>query len=151
MKEDLAFFQQSDEHIAFLQKDVNRSAELMNTQGLALSARRKKVAKHLVQQIKREFMALKMETMDVLINIERTNPEDPFGPLGMDRLELLLAPNPGEPPMPLSRIASGGELSRIMLALKTVFAGNDQVPVVIFDEMAWGGSQDGNDGCSNQY
>jgi len=135
LKEDLAFFQQSDEHIAFLQKDVNRSAELMNTQGLALSARRKKVAKHLVQQIKREFMALKMETMDVLINIERTNPEDPFGPLGIDRLELLLAPNPGEPPMPLSRIASGGELSRIMLALKTVFAGNDQVPVVIFDEI----------------
>jgi DNA repair protein RecN (Recombination protein N) len=53
----------------------------------------------------------------------------------MDRLELLLAPNPGEPPMPLGRIVSGGELSRIMLALKTVFAGNDQTPVVIFDEI----------------
>jgi DNA repair protein RecN (Recombination protein N) len=53
----------------------------------------------------------------------------------MDRVDMLLAPNPGEPPMPLGRIASGGELSRIMLALKTVFAGNDQTPVVIFDEI----------------
>jgi DNA repair protein RecN (Recombination protein N) len=76
-----------------------------------------------------------METMQIQVNLVPSNDKAIFGPTGMDRLELLLAPNPGEPPMPLSRIASGGELSRIMLALKTVLAGNDQTPVVIFDEI----------------
>jgi DNA repair protein RecN (Recombination protein N) len=88
-----------------------------------------------VQEIKKELAALKMATMEVQVNIEMANADNPFCPTGMDRVDMLLAPNPGEPPMPLARIASGGELSRIMLALKTVFAGNDQTPVVIFDEI----------------
>ncbi len=54
---------------------------------------------------------------------------------GADQVEFLLAPNPGEPPRPLARIASGGELSRTMLALKVVLAATDAVPVLIFDEV----------------
>ena len=54
---------------------------------------------------------------------------------GVDLVEFLIAPNPGEEPRPLARTASGGELSRIMLALKVVLASTDQVPVVIFDEV----------------
>jgi DNA repair protein RecN (Recombination protein N) len=73
--------------------------------------------------------------MQIQVNLVPNYDKGVFGPNGIDRLELLLAPNPGEPPMPLGRTASGCELSRIMLALKTVFAGNDHTPVVIFDEI----------------
>jgi DNA repair protein RecN (Recombination protein N) len=58
-----------------------------------------------------------------------------FGPTGIDTVEFLLAPNPGEPLKPLARIASGGETSRLMLALKTILAQADIVPTLIFDEI----------------
>lgn len=58
-----------------------------------------------------------------------------IGPRGCDRVEFLLSPNPGEALHPLARIASGGETARIMLALKTILAGIDQVPTLIFDEI----------------
>jgi DNA repair protein RecN (Recombination protein N) len=61
-----------------------------------------------------------------------------FGLTGRDRVEFLLSGSIGEPLRPLSRIASGGELSRIMLALKTVLAEKDQVPVLVFDEVDTG-------------
>jgi DNA repair protein RecN (Recombination protein N) len=53
----------------------------------------------------------------------------------MDQVEFLFSANLGEPPQPLARIASGGELSRVMLAVKTVLAGMDRVPVLVFDEV----------------
>ena len=135
LEQDLALLQQKDEQIAKLQADVTDSFEFMETLAKELSAKRKKVAKQLVKQIQQEFEGLKMGIMQIQVNLLPNNEKSIFGPTGMDRLEFLLAPNPGEPPMPLGRIASGGELSRIMLALKTVFAGNDQTPVVIFDEI----------------
>ena len=61
--------------------------------------------------------------------------EDRFTATGSDEVEFLFAPNPGEPSKPLRSIASGGELSRIMLALKTVFAGADRAGVLVFDEI----------------
>ncbi len=62
-------------------------------------------------------------------------PEDPPGPRGAEKVEFLFSPNPGEPPKPLSRIASGGEMSRVMLALKAVLAETDEIPTMIFDEI----------------
>jgi DNA repair protein RecN (Recombination protein N) len=59
----------------------------------------------------------------------------PLGPRGIDRVEFMLAANPGEPIKPLRQVASGGEVSRIMLALKAVFAHADQIPTLIFDEI----------------
>jgi DNA repair protein RecN (Recombination protein N) len=60
------------------------------------------------------------------------------GPKGIDQVEFVISPNPGEPVKPLAKIASGGELSRLMLALKTVMAGSDRVPTLIFDEIDTG-------------
>jgi len=57
---------------------------------------------------------------------------------GADKIEFLIAPNPGQPAMPLGKIASGGELSRIMLSLKTIFANADKVSTVVFDEIDTG-------------
>jgi DNA repair protein RecN (Recombination protein N) len=135
LEQDLALLQESDEQVATLQAEVANSFESMEALAKELSTKRKKVGKQFVKQIQQEFQELKMGTMQIHVSLVPNNDENIFGPRGMDRLELLLAPNPGEPPMPLSRIASGGELSRIMLALKTVLAGNDQTPVVVFDEI----------------
>lgn len=132
---DLALLQHGEEQVAHWQAEVTRRYDMMKSVAQDLSVRRKKAARHLVQEIHKELSTLKMSSMEVQINIETANGDNLFGSTGMDRVDLLLAPNPGEPLMPLGRIASGGELSRIMLALKTVFAENDQTPVVIFDEI----------------
>ncbi len=66
---------------------------------------------------------------------EITLAEAPLGPAGADALEFLFAPNPGELPRPLRAIASSGEMARVMLALKTVLAAEDEIPVLIFDEV----------------
>lgn len=58
-----------------------------------------------------------------------------YGPSGVDEVELLLAPHPGAPPRPIAKGASGGELSRVMLAVEVVFAGTDPVPTYLFDEV----------------
>jgi len=135
LEQDLALLQDSEEQVARRQAEVASRHESMKALAKELSNKRKKIAKQLEQEIQEELTALKMAAMKVQVNIETANADYLFGSTGTDRVDLLLAPNPGEPPMPLGRIASGGELSRIMLALKTVFAGNDQTPVVIFDEI----------------
>jgi DNA repair protein RecN (Recombination protein N) len=61
-----------------------------------------------------------------------------ISPLGWDKVEFLFSANEGEPQRPLAKTASGGEASRVMLALKTVLAGNDEVPTLIFDEIDTG-------------
>ena len=135
LEEDLGLLEQKNEQLAKLQTDVANRVDSMAALAHELSEKRKTVAKQLVKQIQREFSVLQMGAMKIQINLVQNHDKNIFGPTGRDRLEILLAPNPGEPPMFLGRIASGGELSRIMLALKTVFAGNDRTPVVIFDEI----------------
>jgi len=103
-----------------------------------LTKKRREAAKRLTTLVATEFAAVKMEqaTFEILVT-----PDDElgvFGPAGRDRVEFLLSSNVGEPPRPLGRIASGGELSRIMLALKTVLAETDRVPVLVFDEIDTG-------------
>ncbi len=135
LEQDLALLHEKDGEIAKFQAELTHSYLSMEAIAKELSTKRQKVAKQLVKQIQQEFEGLKMGAMQIQINLVTSDDEGAFGSTGRDRLELLLAPNPGEPLMPLGRIASGGELSRIMLALKTVFAGNDHTPVVIFDEI----------------
>jgi DNA repair protein RecN (Recombination protein N) len=69
------------------------------------------------------------------VKIERSGGDDPFGPAGQDRAEFLFSANKGEPLRPLARVASGGELSRVMLGLKTTLAAHDTIPTLIFDEI----------------
>jgi DNA repair protein RecN (Recombination protein N) len=100
-----------------------------------VSANRKKLAKKLCESILNELKDLGMERCRFEMAIEQL--AEP-GPHGIDRVEFNIAPNPGQPLMPLGKIASGGELSRIMLAIKTVFASTDRIPTVIFDEIDTG-------------
>jgi len=110
---------------------------------LTLSRRRKEAARKLESLVAREIHELGMAKarFQVQLSQEPAVPDAPSAngsrvtARGVDLVEFLIAPNPGEEPRPLARTASGGELSRIMLALKVVLAATDQVPVVIFDEV----------------
>lgn len=109
----------------------------------ALSAARAEAGAELAAAVARELGDLAM-TAQVAVSIRQE--EDPdglecngrrlkIGPHGVDTVEILLSANPGEPPRPLQRVASGGELSRVMLALKRVAGRRDSVPTLIFDEI----------------
>ncbi len=93
-------------------------------------------AKKLGVRIQRELRDLGMEKAKLSVSVEMEEGE--YGPEGADHVEFLIAPNPGETMKALRSIASGGELSRVMLALKTVFAEDDRVGLMVFDEVDTG-------------
>jgi len=98
----------------------------------ALSGRRRSAAGRLATQVERALRALGMERAVFEVGLE---PAAEVGARGADRAELRLSTNPGEDVKALSRVASGGELSRTMLALKSVLARADRVPTLVFDEV----------------
>ena len=98
----------------------------------ALSARRRSAASRLATQVERALRALGMERAVFEVGLE---PAAEVGARGADRVELRLSTNPGEEMKALARVASGGELSRTMLALKSVLARADRVPTLVFDEV----------------
>jgi len=108
-------------------------AELAEAAG-ALSNRRRAAGERLAPQAERELRALGMERAVFRIAVER-GALDEVSARGFDRAEFRLSTNPGEELRPLARVASGGELSRTMLALKTVLAKADRVPTLVFDEV----------------
>jgi DNA repair protein RecN (Recombination protein N) len=99
-----------------------------------LSKRRQDAADRFAAQAARELRQLGMERARFEIAVTRAALAE-IGPRGLDRIELRLSTNPGEDVRPLARIASGGELSRTMLALKAILARADRVPTMIFDEV----------------
>lgn len=103
-----------------------------------LSQKRKEAAKRLTKLVGKELEALKMGSVRFMVQVTQNGQDDVYGPDGIDRVEFLLAANAGEPLKPMSRVASGGEISRLMLALKSALANIDHVPVLIFDEIDTG-------------
>ena len=108
-----------------------------------LNFTRVKTAKYLAENIMAELESLEMSKTkfdaDIIFNDEKDeNGYYKFTSEGLDTVEFLISANPGEPLKPLSKIASGGELSRIMLAIKTILAGADDVSTLIFDEIDTG-------------
>ena len=109
--------------------------------GQALSAKRRKVIPQLSKAVSQQLadLGFKQSRLDIAL----TTPNAPdsashvsrFTFHGLDTIEFQFAPNPGEPARPLRAIASSGELARVMLALKTVLAAEDQIPVLVFDEV----------------
>ncbi len=136
------------ERIAALEGEEDKLLQTLAKQGQALSDKRKQAAEKLGQGIETELDDLKMAAARFGVDFQ-TRP-DPNGiPLpdgsrvafdqsGYDRVEFLVAPNPGEGLKPLAKIASGGETSRLMLALKDILARADEIPSLIFDEIDQG-------------
>lgn len=121
-----------DERIEQLTAEEAELRERMTELADKLTAIRTQAAERFGAAVTEELTALAMPHARVSVRI-RTGEE--FGPYGRDEVELLLAPHPSAPPLPLHKGASGGELSRVMLAIEVVFAGADPVPTFVFDEV----------------
>ena len=130
LEELLNFDRNRDELIAAC-KAAREEAE---QSALALSNNRQKTAAEFAEKVKAEMSFLNMPNVELVPFFE----ESALSPKGMDKMELLISANPGETPRPVAKIASGGELSRMMLAIKTVLAGTDTVDTLIFDEVDTG-------------
>jgi DNA repair protein RecN (Recombination protein N) len=138
VQEELQLLDNREEKTAELIARLDEEARRLSTLAQQLSKKRIDAAKRMMRLVGAELAALKMEQAIFQVTVSSDESVEGLGPAGRDRVEFLLSSNPGEPPRPLGRVASGGELSRIMLALKTVLAEMDQVPVLVFDEIDTG-------------
>lgn len=120
-----------DRILAELREKQQRLESACHEEAGTLTKKRRATAKRLDQHVTQSLQDLGMQGARLTTGIT----ESALSSTGVDRVEFLLAANPGEPPKPLRHVASGGEISRIMLALKSVFAQADAVPTLIFDEI----------------
>ena len=136
------------ERIGILEAEENKLLQALSKQGQTLSDKRKSAAEKLGKGIELELDDLKMAAARFGVDFQ-VRPDSNGIPLndgsrvafdqnGFDRVEFLVAPNPGEGLKPLAKIASGGETSRLMLALKNILASADEIPSLIFDEIDQG-------------
>lgn len=137
----------AEERIQVLERDEGELLIQLAEEGKNLSRARRQAAEALTEAIESELTDLNMAGARFHTELQRK--EDPegvplgekrvgFGPDGLDRVEFLVSPNPGEALKPLVKIASGGETSRMMLGLKSVLARADRTPALIFDEIDQG-------------
>lgn len=135
-KTKLAALEGRDAEVARLNAELAKFDAELTAAGKALTAERKKLIPKLAKAVAKELSALgfKQSSFDAALSPNSQLPT-PISLTGFDELEFQFAPNPGEPARPLRAIASSGELARVMLALKTVLAAEDEVPVLVFDEV----------------
>ncbi|AHJ62188.1 DNA repair protein recN [Granulibacter bethesdensis] len=134
LRQRLSALESGDHAIAVLTAEESRARHAYLEAATALSKARQQAASLLEQAINAELPPLKLERARFFTRIE-TLPERQWGEAGQDSIAFLIAANPGQPPGPLAKVASGGELSRLMLALKVVLASRSTVPTLVFDEV----------------
>jgi DNA repair protein RecN (Recombination protein N) len=122
----------ADDRIAGLAEQEAALAAAVAELAAQLSDGRKKAAERFAADVTAELSALAMPYARLTVAV---TPQDDLGPYGGDEVEIRLAAHPGAPSLPLDKGASGGELSRVMLAIEVVFAGADPVPTFVFDEV----------------
>lgn len=133
-EEKLARYADFDAYLERLRKECALTGQKLEAECGTLSGLRQTASAELTEQIKRALSELNFLEVRFEIRFERTD----YGANGFDAAEFYIATNPGEEMKPLIKVASGGELSRIMLALKSVFADRDEIPTLIFDEIDTG-------------
>ncbi|MCD6459474.1 DNA repair protein RecN [bacterium] len=121
-----------DDKINLLEKKIEKIHNNLLDNADIISKKRRSYAPKLCDKIENEFKRLGMNDAKIQVLIEK---QSDLTDTGGDRVEFLFAPNVGELWSPLRRTASGGEISRIMLALKSTFADADNIPVMVFDEI----------------
>lgn len=131
---ELDSIQHSDEELERLQKESAEAENKVRRIGAELSSARRKAAVGFGKQVRAELSYLDMP--GVVFTVQQ-KPCEPC-PTGCDAVQFLISANPGEPPRPLAKIVSGGELSRILLAIQSVLSGKDSVGTLIFDEVDTG-------------
>ncbi len=144
-EDDLAGVTGSSERGADLEASRSRLRQKMGATAVALSEARTAVAARLEGAVEEELKDLDMPQVTFRVSVSREPAENglafpdgesyAFGDDGADNVEFVVSTNPGEPPRPLARIASTGEMSRFMLGLKGVLSAADSIPVLVFDEI----------------
>ena len=130
--------QYADERLQKLQLALDAQIQHCRDAGLRLRRAREKAARELEARIVAELRDLSMPAVRFAVDITDVENEQGFDSHGLDQIRFLMSANAGEELGRISKIASGGELSRIMLAMKNVFAAHDPVPTMIFDEIDTG-------------
>ncbi|MBX3330570.1 MAG: DNA repair protein RecN [Nitrospira sp.] len=138
VKQELEKLRGSDSELDQYDRLIEERQQNVSVLARALSEKRADAAKRLTKLVDKELHALKMGSVRFLVRVMPSGSDEIYGPDGTDRVEFLLSANAGEPLKPMSRVASGGEQSRVMLALKSALADIDHVPVLIFDEIDTG-------------
>lgn len=134
----LSELEYADDMLIKLEKKLTALTDACRDAGSVLTAKRREAAKSLEERISSELRALSMPSVRFSVCIKPQDGKLGFDATGADTVRFLISANAGEALAPISKIASGGELSRIMLALKTVFSANDPVETLVFDEIDTG-------------
>jgi DNA repair protein RecN (Recombination protein N) len=147
-RQQLEAINNADERIQNLENEETELLHQLGVQGLALSKKRHQEAEKLESALEAELDDLQMSHTKFKVDFQRRPDPDgvplengekvAFDQSGIEQVEFLIAPNPGEGFKPLAKIASGGETSRLMLALKNVLVSADNIPTLIFDEIDQG-------------
>ena len=127
----LSGLEDTDEHLAKLQKNLAEAEKVFLTKAKALSQHRQEIARQLEAKIIAALQALRMPNAQFKISFTDSG----YTSDGLDNVEFLISANPGEPLKPLAKIASGGEISRVMLAIRKILAEHEQSSAMIFDEI----------------
>ena len=143
VKQKLQSLESRDAELARLNAALGKIDKEILGSGKKISDARQKVIPQLAKAVGKQLADLGFKQSKFDVAISSVNPlapsegvrENPFSFTGLDEVEFQFAPNPGEPAKPLRAIASSGEMARVMLALKTVLAVEDEIPVLIFDEV----------------
>jgi DNA repair protein RecN (Recombination protein N) len=143
IEEEIETILNKDSHVEELQNKLQSLEKDLIVEAKNLTQSRKKWAKKLTVSIHEQLKQLYMDKTKFEVRFNEKNKEKPFSfsqfkKDGWDHVEFYISTNPGEPLKPLSRVASGGELSRIMLALKTIFSKHQGITSIIFDEVDTG-------------
>jgi len=137
----LQILEQRDTELSRINGELQTLKAATERKGAELSAKRRKLVPQLGKAVSQQLadLGFKQSQFGVVFSVpDRADTNEivrPFSPDGFDEIEFSFAPNPGEPAKPLRAIASSGELARVMLALKTVLATEDKIPVLVFDEV----------------
>ena len=140
LREQLSQLEEVDYREARLEKDLEELRKTYLLKAGELSCKRHEAAQRLAEVVEQTLAALDMPRARFAARFDEREsaeaaPDSPFTPLGIDRVEFVLSANPGEELKPLARIASGGELSRILLALKGILSRQGDAETLIFDEV----------------
>ncbi len=128
---------QADADFSGIGKQIAQLEKELAATGAKLTALRKAAISKLVPRVQEQLadLGMKEATFQAELIAAETENESFGGPSGRESVEFMIAPNPGQPARPLRKIASGGELSRVMLAIKSILAQADRVSVLVFDEI----------------
>jgi DNA repair protein RecN (Recombination protein N) len=134
LKTELSGLTEGDNNLQKLQQQADQLANEYRTAANTLSTKRKDAARDMASQINHQLQSLSMKGAELLVQLTPLDEQDTKS-YGLEEVELLIATNPGQTHKPLAKIASGGELSRVSLAIQVVGATNTDIPTLVFDEV----------------